>query len=83
MYFRSQDPGGKISDTEYPKFVPNKCINALTGEEWSAQGKVHLGVNESTIGGFVIEDSELHSSNNVIRLASNGDTMLGNGLIRI
>jgi len=83
MYFRSQDPGGTISNTSYPKFVPTKCINALTGEEWSASGKVHLSSSGSTIGGFVIEDNELRSSNNYIKLVSNGNATLGNGLVKI
>ena len=82
-YFRSADPGGTISNTSYPKFVPTKCINALTGEEWSANGKVHLSSSGSTIGGFVIEDDQLRSSNNNIKLYSDGSASLGNGTLFI
>lgn len=41
-YFRASDPDGTIIGGEYPKFIPTKCVNALTGEEWMGNGKLHV-----------------------------------------
>lgn len=42
-YFRSTDPmAEKPSVNTYPKFRPRKVINALTGEEYMAEGNVRV-----------------------------------------
>lgn len=44
-WFDSSDPmAGTVPASGY-RFRPSKCINALTGEEWAAGGKVHFSAN--------------------------------------
>lgn len=50
MYFREADPMAEDSTISvWPKFRPTKCLNALTGEEWSASGNVHTKPNGDVI----------------------------------
>ncbi|MBQ9204726.1 MAG: hypothetical protein IJ155_10875 [Prevotella sp.] len=47
-WFNPDDPMADTRPASGYKFRPTKCINALTGEEWSASGNVHFKANGDT-----------------------------------
>lgn len=51
-WFDPADPMAEIVPETGYKFRPTKCINALSGEEWMASGKVHVNQN----GDVVMQD---------------------------
>jgi hypothetical protein len=58
-WFDDSDPmANTMPTTGNYKFRPMKCINALTGEEWMAQGKVHVDAD----GSVTLNDVEVNGS---------------------
>ena len=64
-WFDPDDPMAETVPATGYKFRPTKCINALTGEEWMASGKVHVNqdgdvvmqditINDATIQGSLM-----------------------------
>ena len=65
-WFDPEDPmAEKVPATGY-KFRPTKCINALTGEEWLAGGKVHVSkggdmeMRDISVNDAIIEGSLMY-----------------------
>ena len=77
QYFDGTDPmaSNNPNSGEY-KFRPMKCINAKTGEEWSAGGNVHMSSSgDVTVEGDIIAKTLIAGDLNGLNITTTSNTI--------